>query len=136
MHSGADNGSAVVLSIAGEDFKESTVAFNEPLKAVCLEPSNYSGGYSGGGAGSSGSGGGGGGAGNNSNNNKGTDRPYLVGTSTGRLILHRNTSWFRQAQKDVVLFGGMGSAVTSIHWEGNLVAWADVAQVSVWRGLV
>jgi len=114
-YSGADNGSAVLLTLSANDFKESTISVNEAVKAVCLEPSANA-------------------LRNSEQQNtlsKNGDRAFLVGTSSGRLILHRPAGWFRQSQKEVVLFPGAGSAITTIKWEGNLVAWADVAQVRV-----
>eukprot|EP01032_Pedospumella_encystans_P022347 gene22347-25315_t len=113
--SGADNGAAVLLTLSANDFKESTISVNEAVKAVCLEPSANA-------------------LRNSEQQNtlsKNGDRAFLVGTSSGRLILHRPAGWFRQSQKEVVLFPGAGSAITTIKWEGNLVAWADVAQVRV-----
>eukprot|EP01032_Pedospumella_encystans_P020293 gene20293-23055_t len=113
--SGADNGAAVLLTLSANDFKESTISVNEAVKAVCLEPSANA-------------------LRNSEQQNtlsKNGDRAFLVGTSSGRLILHRPAGWFRQSQKEVVLFPGAGSAITAIKWEGNLVAWADVAQVRV-----
>ena len=115
FYSGADNGAAVLLTLSANDFKESTISVNEAVKAVCLEPSANA-------------------LRNSEQQNtlsKNGDRAFLVGTSSGRLILHRPAGWFRQSQKEVVLFPGAGSAITTIKWEGNLVAWADVAQVRV-----
>ena len=56
------------------------------------------------------------------------DRSFLVGTSKGSLYYHR-TSWF--SSKVVTLFNGEGSAVSSIVWRGNLVAWADASVVRI-----
>lgn len=117
VFSGADNGAAVMLALGREDFRENTFTFNEAIKAVCLEPSSSSNSSS------------------SSNEqgslSRGVDKAFLVGTSSGRLILQRPSGWFRQSQKEVVLFPGAGSAVTCIAWERNLVAWADLSQVSI-----
>jgi hypothetical protein len=113
-YSGADNGAAVVLTLGQEDSKDNTYPFSEPLKAVCLEPSGNST------------------AGAEQNTlSRGGEKAFLVGTSSGRLILQRPSGWFRQSQKEVVLFPGAGSAVTTITWERNLVAWADASQVTL-----
>ena len=51
-----------------------------------------------------------------------------TGSVTGQLIYHR-TVWF--SQKNVVLFNGADSAVTTIAWRGDIVAWADSTQVRI-----
>ena len=51
-----------------------------------------------------------------------------AGSVTGQLIYHR-TVWF--SQKNVVLFNGADSAVTTIAWRGDIVAWADSTQVRI-----
>jgi hypothetical protein len=110
--SGADNGAAIVLTLGQEDFRDSTYSFNEPIKAVCLEPSGNS---------TAGT--------DQSTLSKRDEKAFLVGTSAGKLILQRPAKWFRSSQKEVVLFPGAGSAVTNITWERNFVAWADASQV-------
>ena len=103
-----------MLTLGAQDFKENTYNFSGALKAVCLEPSNSSG------------------VGPEQGTlSKGDGKAFLVGTSQGKLILQRPSGWFRSSQKEVVLFPGAGSGVTSIAWEGNLVAWADASQVRV-----
>ena len=47
---------------------------------------------------------------------------------TGQLIYHK-TIWF--TQKNVTLFNGADSAVTTIAWRGNVVAWGDATQVRI-----
>lgn len=54
------------------------------------------------------------------------DKSFIVGGQSGQLTHHR-TVWF--AQKNAVLFQGADSAVTTIAWRGNFVAWADATQV-------
>ena len=48
--------------------------------------------------------------------------PYFVGSESGQLI-HYKQMWF--SQKNILLFPGAGSPVSSIAWRGNIVAWAD-----------
>ena len=51
-----------------------------------------------------------------------------IGSVAGQLIYHR-TVWF--SQKNVTLFNGADSPVTTIAWKGNIVAWADSCQVRI-----
>jgi hypothetical protein len=122
LFSGADNGTAIVLHVSADQCHQSVNNFKEALKSVCLEPPSESGSVS-----SSGKS-----AKQIQNGSVSVDdRAYVVGTSSGRLIHHRTeASWFRNNAQDLVLFGGMGSAVSSILWEGSLVAWSDASHVS------
>jgi hypothetical protein len=43
--------------------------------------------------------------------------------------MHHKESWF--TQKNVPLFQGAGSPVTSIEWRGQLIAWADATCVRI-----
>ena len=53
---------------------------------------------------------------------------HYSGSVTGQLIYHK-TIWF--TQKNVTLFNGADSAVTTIAWRGNVVAWGDATQVRI-----
>lgn len=50
----------------------------------------------------------------------------MSGGANGQLVHHKH-AWF--SQKDVELFKGAGTPVSSIVWRGNVVAWADASQV-------
>jgi hypothetical protein len=75
--------------ILPDENKQVTINFNEQLKKICIER----------GSGSS-----------------RKERSFIVGSASGRLIYHRS-AWF--ANKDVTLFAGSGSEVTSIAWKGD-----------------
>ena len=49
-----------------------------------------------------------------------------LGTASGQLIYHK-TAWF--APKNIVLYSGSGSPISSITWRGVVVAWSDMSQV-------
>ncbi len=59
---------------------------------------------------------------------KRTEYNLIAGDGTGQLTKHRIT-WY--TQKKEVLFAGAGSAITTIAWLGDLVAWADSTQVRI-----
>ena len=106
---------AILLTIGGhsttggDDFKEHSVAFHEPLTAVCLEPLSS--------------------ATSPDATVLGKERSFLAGGASGRLVLHRaDSTWF--AQKDTVLFDGAGSPISSITRGYSYVAWADASNVS------
>ena len=55
---------------------------------------------------------------------------FLAGARSGQLTRHYSgTSWY--AQKKHVLFAGAGTAVTTIAWLGDMIAWADALQVRI-----
>eukprot|EP01038_Epipyxis_sp_PR26KG_P008152 gene8152-11033_t len=101
----SDTGSVVVITINMDDeSKESTTYFNEPVRSVAIEPSNAT------------------------NYNSKKERSFIVATSSGRIIHHRS-AWF--TQKDLVLFAGAGSSVTSLSWRNNLIAWCDDSVIRI-----
>jgi len=106
----SDEGLTVILLTVGhtgDDFKEHSVDFHEPLTAVCLEPSSVT----------------------SPEAVSGKERSFLAGGSSGRLVLHRaDSTWF--IQKDAVLFDGAGSSISSITRGFSYVAWADASNVS------
>ncbi len=62
------------------------------------------------------------------NSNKRTEWCFVAGSATGQLSRHR-ISWY--SQKKDILFAGAGTAVTTIAWLGDLIAWADALQVRI-----
>ncbi len=84
-----------------DENKQTMLSFNEQLKKICIEK------------------------GNNSNKK---ERSFIVGSASGRLIYHRKSTF---SYKDIVLFSGASSAVSSIAWRGNLVAWCDTNTVRI-----